>query len=520
MDMRIRKQTIALIIAISLLQISSIAFAAKSPANEGGLPVSEEVPQKILHGTDHGEKSIRFLNDKSVRPVFYQDYVAYYDALHLKNNPSSYVSGRSDLMALNAMAPDVNQVKPSSSDDVTPEREGEGGDIYGRRGGYLHPFLSISAFYTDNVFNSDDNKEDDTIIIISPGVWLSVPRVKERALNISTSTITPGGSSLGVRARRFPRHYQTYLLYRADIEILSRHSSENTVSHTIEGLLQLNLRGGLSIDIIDQYVNSHDVRGTGISTELDEYHANLFGVALTYDISPKVGTRIDYANFRVDYISSRNDFRDRTDNAVSGSIYYRVKPKTTTFLQYRFIDINYDEDIVSDSEEHLFYGGLMWDITEKSEGRVYAGYGVKEFSESDAGTVDNFIIGAGINHRFTPKTTVQIDASRGFSETNISSSDYVISHNLRIDYIQRLSARTSGSLLFAYSNYQYERDLTFGGEIKEREDNLYRFGIAFRYTFRKWLYGDTGYYYTVRDSNFSGFDYRSNTFFIRLTGAL
>jgi cell division septation protein DedD len=393
-------------------------------------------------------------------------------------------------------------------------------DVFGRGGGYLHPFLSISEYYTDNVFNANGEKKSDFITVISPGIWLTVPHVYEKLLNIETSNIAPGGFSLSRSTSGSFRRYQTYLFYGADIERFSKYSSEDVTSHKLEGLLQYNLRGGLSIELADQYLASHDAMGTGISSELDKYKTNLSNLILTYDALEKIKFRIDYSNFLVNYDASRNDFRDRADNAFSGYIFYKFQPKTSVFIEYDFIDINYDESALFDSKEYHYFGGLQWDMTAKSKGSVKAGYGVKNFSVSSIGDAKDFILEAQIDHQFTPKTSVKVKASRKTNETNISTTDFILSNNIEVQYLQRLTGKITGDVNFSYTNDSYKGNLTFGGETKERKDDTFGGAFALRYKFKEWLQLDTGYIYTKRGSNFSDFDYTSNIVFIRIAGSL
>ncbi|GBE00726.1 sporulation related domain protein [bacterium BMS3Bbin06] len=396
--------------------------------------------------------------------------------------------------------------------------KGISGDIFGRKGGYFHPFLSLSVNYTDNVFNTKDNKKSDVLAVITPGIWISVPRVKQKLLDIATTSISPGGIPTSIFKERFSRRYQTYLLYRADIEQFKRFSSQNTVSHRIDGLFQYNFRGGLSLDLFDQYIKSHDMRGTGVSFEPDKFDTNLLGIMLTYDISDRFILRTDYRNYMVNYIDSRNNFRDRTDNAVSVYLFYRFFPKTSAFLEYEFVDIDYDENVIDDSKEDHFFTGIQWDITAKSKGRIKAGYGMKDFTRENDGR--EFLFELQLDHKFTPKTSLKLVATRKTNETNISTADYILSDGLRARYLQRFTAKISGSIGLSYNNDKYHGELTFGGETRERDDDIYSASLALQYEFREWLKTDLGYLYSRRDSNFSEFDYSNNTFFIRITGSL
>ena len=410
--------------------------------------------------------------------------------------------------------------------DVTQQAEtkadGETGitasKAFGAEGGYIHPYVGFQTFYTDNVYNSRDDKESDFMLLVTPGVWLTVPRINQKLLKIDSANISPGGFLLSRANPSLFRRYQTYLHYGADIELFSKNSSQNTVSHKIEGLLQYNLRGGLALEVMDKFSVSHDARGTGVSDRLDKFTTNLGGIVLFYDTRSKMQFRVDYTNFIVNYHASRNKFRDRLDNAISGYSFYKISPKTALFVQYEFIDIGYEDDALSNSKEHHFWGGIDWNITAKSTGRVKAGYGIKDFSRSTVDDARDFIVESQIDYKFTPKTSIILKAFRKTQETNIDTTDYMIATGGGIDYLQRITGRLFLSARLAYWNELYKEELTFLGETKEREDDIWEAGIALRYDIKEWLKFDLGYLYTNRDSNFSEFDYVTNALFFGLKG--
>ncbi len=84
------------------------------------------------------------------------------------------------------------------------------GELFGGRTGYLHPFLSVGEYYTDNLFNVPDNEEDDWITVISPGLWASFPASNRQPLQVTTYNSAPGG----LEVTRFPmevrRRFQGY----------------------------------------------------------------------------------------------------------------------------------------------------------------------------------------------------------------------------------------------------------------------------------------------------------------------
>lgn len=390
-------------------------------------------------------------------------------------------------------------------------------ELFGKEGGYWHPFVGFHGFYNDNIYNTRDDRKDDFIFVMSPGVWLTVPRIQHKLLQVDSSNRSPGGFNVGRLTPESFRRYQTYFFYGADIEMFSKHSSENTVNHRAEGLLQYTMRNGLALELLNKFMFSHDTRGTGVSEELDKYRSNLTNFMAFYD-TKKTKLRFDYSHFLVNYDSSRNGFRDRHDNALSGEVHYKIKPKTSLFVQYQFVDISYQDDTLSDSNEHHFYGGIEWAVTAKSRGRMKAGYGLKDFSDSSIGDGNDFIFEAQIDHRFTPKTSVTVAALRKTNETNISTTDYMVTTGIRSEYTQQISRRLQGSAKLAYWNEQYKGNIDYAGETGERHDNIYEGGLRLVYNVREWLNFDLGYLVTTRNSNFSDFNYVNNSILFGFSG--
>jgi|WetSurSiteA1Bulk_404760.scaffolds.fasta_scaffold03006_2 polysaccharide biosynthesis protein VpsM len=393
------------------------------------------------------------------------------------------------------------------------------GSVFGKRGGFVHPFLSITEYYTDNVFFSPDNTKDDFITVFSPGIWLALPHVYEKLLRIETSDVDPGGFSLSRYKPDEFQPYQAYLFYNADIEKFAKHSSEDAVNHKFEGFFQYNLRGGLSFEVMDQYIDSHDDRGTGINTELSEYKTNLANFIMMYRTASRFDFRIDTSYFLVNYDKSIDDYRDRYDLSLAAYIFYKATPKTRFFFEYEYLDITYDENILSDSREHHFFGGMQWDITAKSKGSVKAGYGKKDFASAEE-NADDFIFEVQIDHHLTPKTSLMLRASRSTNETDVSTTDYVLSDTIELEYLQKITAKISADIKLSYTRDAYKDDFTYNGRTAKLDDDYYDGAFALQYKFREWLQADAGYIFMKRDSSFSEFDYTTNVFFFRLTGSL
>ena len=419
----------------------------------------------------------------------------------------------------------VGVVQTHAAEEVSADREkisGEGtigSDVFGTRGGYIHPFITLSGVSSDNIYNTDDNEESDYITTIVPGAWLAFPRVKEELLDFETSSVAPGGLDLDLDTGDFKR-YQVYLFYSPEFYMYSDNSEEDLTQHRAEGMLQYNMKGGLTLEFVDQFLKSMDSRGTGISTEQDKFSTNFLTARASYDFSPKLEFMVDFSNFVVDYDASRNDYRDRTDDSWSAYVYYKFRAKTSIFAQYQNVNVRYDLNSDYDNKVGSVYGGLQWDMTAKSSGSIRVGSTSKDYDNSLISDEDDVVFELQVDYIFSPKTDFQLRAFRQNSESNILGVNSILRSRFNAKVNYRPASRITCILDFEYTQDDYEGDLNYGGIIKERKDSLYLFIPSVEYSFRKWLTAKASYYYMERDSNFSDFDYSTNTFLVSLTAAL
>ena len=125
-----------------------------------------------------------------------------------------------------------------------------------------------------------------------------------------------------------------------------------------------------------------------------------------------------------------------------------------------------------------------------------------------------------MDYQFTPKTSVILKAARRTTETNVSSTDYVLSDSVSLEYLQKVTGKITADISLSYTNDKYNGDLTFNGVTKRLTDDYYMGVFALQYKFKEWLETDLGYIYDRRDSSFSEFNYTNNIVFLRITGSL
>lgn len=392
-------------------------------------------------------------------------------------------------------------------------------DVFGRQGGYLHPFLFLEGTYTDNLYYTNTNEQDDFITSIAPGLWIAVPANREKLLQINTSPINPGGLRVSRMKPESNRRMQTYFMYSPSFVFYADNSEHDNVNHTAEGLFQYNFDMGLSVDLMDKF-NKRQETNYNAEQRFDEYYENVLNLLFVYQPSDKFKFRVDLSNYWIDFDDSVNDFRDRMDNSMGAYVFYKFRPKTSMFALYEFADISYDTNEILDSREYRYYLGLDWDITADSRGRVKGGLIKKVFDDSRFGEEEGFSAELQLLHSFNPKRHASIAAYRRYTESSIESAYTVLTTGVDFALMQRFTPKWSGSLNVLYYRDDFQDNIAAGGAGRDREDDTFRIGPALIFEPRDWMKVDLGYYFSKRDSNIDQFDFENNTISLLIELAL
>lgn len=385
-------------------------------------------------------------------------------------------------------------------------------ETYGEEGGKFHPFLLFEAQYTDNLFYTSTNEESDLICTVAPGLWVAVPANKEKLLEISTSTTSPGGLQVSRMKPEANRRWQSYLMYSPQFVFYSDFSEHDHTNHRIEGLLQYNFASGFSIDLMDQYNIREEINDNGIDNTLYEYTDNIFSVIATYEPSEKFLFRTDFSNYQLDYDETFNEYRDRTDNTFAFYVFYKIRPKTSIFAEYEFADINFDAIGGLDSQEDRYYGGLAWEMTAKTRGQVKIGLIKKDFDDPALEDDDQVSAELQLQHNFSGNKGLTVTGYRMFNESTLTAASHFSVTGITAAYLHRFNSKWSGSISGTYRTESYEG--------LSRDDDVISFSPAIRFKPKNWLIFDLGYQYSDRDSSISVYDYTVNIFYFRVNLSL
>ena len=407
------------------------------------------------------------------------------------------------------------EIPTGQTEEEAPEGQRVGAEVMGGEGGYFHPFLLVEGKYTDNLYYTSENEEDEFITTVTPGVWVAVPANREEVVDLSSSNTSPGGLALSRIKPEATRRMQSYLLYSPEFTMFANNSDHDYINHKAVGAFQYNFDAGLSIDLVEQFNKRNEINNNATGN-LDKYYDNLVNLIVTYDLSRKFKIRGDYSNYWLDYDDSANEFRNRTDNSGSLYVFYQFRPKTSAFVQYNYADICYDESSARDSQQHGYFTGVDWDVTAKTRGRAKVGYTEKRFEESGLDDEAGFAMEVQAQHTFTPKRAINVSVSRNYKESSSSTAYAALSSGVNASLLQRFTAKWSGTVSLSFTRDEYEGEYTLGGKTDEREDDTFRAGASLLFEPRDWLSFDLGYYFSTRASNFSVFDFGNNTVYINI----
>ena len=396
--------------------------------------------------------------------------------------------------------------------------------LLGRKGSNLHGALTLTGIYTDNAYNTRDDKKSNFSTLLSPEIWLTVPGISQKTTPVGLAPRAAGGLTFNPPWGEVFRTYQVFLYYRPDIPLTSSNSYSpygSSPSHLLAtGLLLSGKR--LTFRIHDEYQYSYQEREADMlvrPSEQDRYNANLFSTGVSYDTLNRLRLDIGYSNFMTDYRAAQSGFRDRSDNNLFSSAYYRISPKVNLLVEYQYYDISYDHDSPLDSKEHYIYTGLQWDITAKTRGYFKLGYSVKKFSQW-ADSYDSFSYEGQIDYYLTSKSSLSLNAYQRTYETDIQGTAFSLSNGVSLRFQHMLTPKITTGLLFAYIRDQYHgtpQDPTKGSPV---ESTLYQGGVDLQYAFKRWLKTRLGYLYTTKSSEDSSLEYTTNMFFFMITGSI
>ena len=237
----------------------------------------------------------------------------------------------------------------------------------------LTPSLSLGERYDDNIFETDTDRQDDFITVLSPGI----------RVQYLPPELTPGT--------------QLDFNYRADVQFFADHSSQNDVAHRLSLMLASPLAPSLDVRLRDLFVVTEDQFGrderlgtpTGLRPVSDQRRARTI----------------------------RNEAEGRVD----------VRPGGRLSLGLLVGSLIEDVDVPEELDEFRYSVGteLGYLLNVARDSRVFVAYQITFESFRTNGSLPPgatdasfrvHAIGTGVRHELTP--TLAVNAGLGYSFTS------------------------------------------------------------------------------------------------------
>lgn len=419
---------------------------------------------------------------------------------------------------------------PQNGEEVTTEK------MFGKRGGYFHPFFSLRGEWTDNLYNINIDQVESSMLLTSAGLWFGLPRVEEIPIHFATHNTAIGGARLSAHGSDTFERFQTYLFGGVDYKHYSQNSDLNIFLWRLEGMYQQNLPAGISVRFIDRFSRGRDAfdRGSFLPSDFSgedenvvvsstpslirKYYSNLADLNLATDMAGKLTTFFSIANFFLDYTDEDNSWLDRSDTRYTLTLAYKYSPKTSVFSQINYAVVEYDTENEKDGTSWSGYGGINWQGSTKTSLSVKAGYQERKFDAELLAGVGTFTTGLQLDYAVTDKTRISLDLYKALEESDSLLNTGMDTFAGSFHYEQQFNYRMLGRMDLIYEKNDYEQFTSTlnNDNIADREDIVFSVRPAIEYTLRDWLICDLAFIFENRNSNLNIFDYTTQTATISL----
>ena len=370
----------------------------------------------------------------------------------------------------------------------------------------LKPGLQIDANYTDNPQFRNRNKESDFYMDISPSLAFTLGQ----AVKFKDYVSFGYDADLGAYTKVTENDYTRHTLW-ADVNLLRRPTT------------YMRLREAITYTD-DPYGNQEFV-GLGTSNRRFVNQADfVVGRNLPHDYVLELG----YENLWQNYLDRGFEEDSSVDHILTPTLLYELSGKTKLLAQYSFDYRNFyrqPSDVAADYTVQEVMGGVRWAASAKLTGELKGGYGWRHFLNDfdaagfpydDSGTP---VYSAVLNYLFSPKTAIQLTASRDFLmgsglpagsigaedpasfQESITRDAFALAVNTNL----RANLRFTAGGGFDLDHY----DQT--AEFEDRTDKIFNAGVNFKHQIRRYLWWGLGYSFEKRDSPVVTERYTANT---------
>lgn len=366
----------------------------------------------------------------------------------------------------------------------------------------INPYLTISETYTDNVYSTFTNTEDDYITSIMPGLNLELPFLK--------NMIVLDGNINALRN--------------------SKHTEESTTDKSALGMIQLELGKSIGLALRRTGLSGHEGRSSTQTGRIEKFkNISNYG-SFVYKFVDISKMQVDYTVTKWSYSDAAQSFRDRKERMVSGYLYYKplpgLLPKTSGFVEYDRTNVEYAEDtsIIYESVIDAYWLGVTWELNEGSKAVLKGGYQSRTYdSTSTFEDVGENVASLSLSHAFTRQTSFEMSGARLTYEPQVAGQGHTIKSMFmsKFTHIFPWKAGFSATAMYGQDEYPFE---TLADGITMREDDVISIGAGLVFLKHDWIDVSLDYIHMKKDSNLdtdpalgaNTADFESNTYTISI----
>lgn len=354
----------------------------------------------------------------------------------------------------------------------------------------VHPYLSVSETYDDNVYATSSNTTYDWITTTTPGIKLMMPF----------------------------RAHKVEAEYRAVIKNYWDYTSENITDHYAAVLGDFKFGSLVGLKLGDKFTRGHEPRSSSGSGQIEEYNKNAANAALSYVFADRFKVEAGYTRTSWDFTQPENNFRDRSEDLIATYLYYRFLPKTSAFVEFDFKNVVFEQKTANlDNKVYTPLLGLTWEISEMTRGTVKGGYLFKEYETGNNQNIDTWTASVELDQAFTDRASLKLVGLRDVNESNTRGTSYFTTTGAFAEYTHKLAYKLSAVVRGSYGEDDYSNAV---GSGPERHDKTILYGVGLKYQMREWLEFALNYNHLDRNSNIDSRDLNDNTTSLTVNFAL
>lgn len=341
------------------------------------------------------------------------------------------------------------------------------------------PIIGLSVHQDSNVYRTSSEVED-TIIQVSP----------------EFEYLTKYGKQV------FQAQYKGNYTQYQDNDSLNYF--ENEVS--AKALLDLSSKFGSELSA--KYQDSIEQPGStnALSQQLDELNQRKskdVSASLFYGSKQSTGQLVaKYAYKQLEYTNNGQEFRDYNSDAVTGTFFFRVAPKTRLLLEARMAQLKYQNTQFVDqtSSQISYLAGVEWNATAITSSTFKIGYQDVDYDSENLADLSGLSYFLDMLWKPNTYTIVKIGASRAARESAEQSLGGYISSEYDINLEHEFTRHIKFGIGYRYTDFDYDNN-------QSRKDELKNLTAKLSYQSKYWLQLYLEYKDSKRDSVLEFYNY-------------